>query len=65
MTISVQDNGAGFPVSPGNGYNDGGFGLAGIAERVRGLGGFFEIVSQPEGGTSLTVHLESNDLKAK
>jgi signal transduction histidine kinase len=65
MTISVQDNGTGFPVSPGNGYHAGGFGLAGIAERVRGLGGFFEIASQPEGGTTLTVHLESNDVKAE
>jgi PAS domain S-box-containing protein len=65
MTISVQDNGKGFPVFPGNGYNAGGYGLAGIAERVRGLGGFFEIASPPEGGTTLTVHLESNDVKAK
>jgi PAS domain S-box-containing protein len=65
MTITVQDNGKGFPASSGNGYNAGGFGLAGIAERVRGLGGFFEVVSPPEGGTTLTVHLESNDVKAK
>ena len=65
MTISIQDNGRGFPVSNGNGNNAMGFGLAGIAERVRGLGGFFEIVSPPEGGTTLTVHLESNGVKAK
>jgi PAS domain S-box-containing protein len=65
MTISIQDNGTGFPVSAGNGSNARGFGLAGIAERVRGLGGFFEIVSKPEGGTTLTVHLESNDVKAE
>jgi PAS domain S-box-containing protein len=65
MTISVRDNGKGFPVSPGNGYNASGVGLAGIAERVRGLGGFFELASQPEGGTTLTVHLESNDAKAE
>jgi signal transduction histidine kinase len=65
MTISIQDNGSGFPVSVGNGSNAGGYGLAGIAERVRGLGGFFEIVSQPEGGTTLTVHLESNVAEAE
>jgi PAS domain S-box-containing protein len=65
MTISVTDNGKGIPVSAGNGNSDGGFGLAGIAERVRGLGGFFEIISQPEGGTTLTVHLESNGVEAK
>jgi len=65
MTISIQDNGKGFPVSNGNGDHAGGVGLAGIAERVRGLGGFFEIVSQPEGGTTLTIHLESNNVKAE
>jgi PAS domain S-box-containing protein len=65
MTISIQDNGRGFPVSHGNGDHAGGVGLAGIAERVRGLGGFFEIVSPPEGGTTLTIHLESNDVKAE
>jgi PAS domain S-box-containing protein len=65
MTISIQDNGKGFPASAGNGDNASGFGLAGIAERVRGLGGYFEIVSQPEGGTNLTVHLESNGVKAE
>jgi PAS domain S-box-containing protein len=65
MTISIQDNGKGFPVSAGNDSSTRGFGLAGIAERVRGLGGFFEIVSKPEGGTTLTVHLESNGVKAK
>ncbi len=65
MTISIQDNGKGIPVSAGNGNNASGFGLAGIAERVRGLGGFFEIVSQPEGGTTLTVHLESNGVEAE
>jgi signal transduction histidine kinase len=65
MTISIQDNGKGFPVSAGNGNNANGFGLAGIAERVRGLGGYCEIDSQPEGGTTLTVHLDSNDVKAE
>jgi PAS domain S-box-containing protein len=65
MTISIQDNGKGFPASADNGSNTRGFGLAGIAERVRGLGGFFEIVSKPEGGTTLTVHLESNGVKAE
>jgi len=64
-TISIQDNGKGFPESVGNGSNVTGVGLAGIAERVRGLGGFFEIASPPEGGTTLTVHLVSNGGKAE
>ena len=65
MTISVQDNGVGIAASAGNGENAGGIGLAGIAERARGLGGFFEISSQPEGGTTLFVRLESNGVEAK
>ena len=65
MTISVQDDGKGFPASADNADPFNGFGLTGIAERVRGLGGFFEIMSQPEGGTTLTVHLESNGVEAK
>jgi PAS domain S-box-containing protein len=64
MAISIQDNGTGLSDS-GKGGSVSGFGLAGIAERVRGLGGFFEIASQPEGGTILTVHLVSNDVKAE
>ena len=64
MTISIHDNGKGIPVSSSNGDSAGGFGLAGIAARVRGLGGSFEINSNPEGGTTLTVRLESNAIEA-
>ena len=60
LVISVHDNGKGIP-SPapaknGNGIH--GFGLAGIAERVRVLGGSFEIDSQPSSGTTINVRLE-------
>jgi len=65
MTISIQDNGKGIPVSERDGDTAGGFGLAGIAARVRGLGGSFEINSNPEGGTTLTVRLEPNAVEAK
>lgn len=61
VAVSMMDNGIGIPVSsPGNhGRKSGGVGLAGIAERVRALGGSFQIDSQPDEGTRLTVHLES------
>ena len=63
LAISVQDNGKGIsPPEPStNGAKNsarGGVGLAGIAERVRLLGGSFAIESQPSRGTTLTVHLE-------
>jgi signal transduction histidine kinase len=66
LTITIQDNGAGIPAaSSDNGNNNRGFGLAGIAERVRVLGGTFAIESHPTSGTILTVRLESHGSEAK
>ena len=59
VTISVFDNGHGIVRSaPTNGNKVGGFGLAGIAERVRQLGGSLYIDSQPGSGTTVTIRLE-------
>jgi len=60
LLISVQDNGNGIPSSnsPENGNNANGFGLAGIAERVRVLGGSMTVNSQPLEGTTLTIKLD-------
>ena len=59
LAISVHDNGKGIsPSAPSGNGAKGGFGLAGIAERVRLLGGSFAIDSQPSSGTILTVLLE-------
>lgn len=60
LLILVRDNGTGIP-SPApaqNSKNAHGFGLAGIAERVRVLGGTFVIDSEPSRGTTLNVRLE-------
>src|SRR6266536_736932 len=67
LTISVQDNGIGISRSAptDNGNNVGVFGLAGIAERVRLLGGSFAIDSQPTRGTTLTVRLELPSVAAE
>src|SRR6266542_321915 len=67
LTISVQDNGIGISRSAptDNGNNVGGFGLAGIAERVRLLGGSFAIDSPPTRGTTLTVRLELPSVAAE
>ena len=59
VTISVSDNGHGIVRSaPTNGNKVGGFGLAGIAERVRQLGGTLFIDSRPGYGTTVTIRLE-------
>ena len=60
LVVSVQDNGNGMPepASAGNGNNAGGFGLVGIAERVRTLNGTLAINSLPARGTTLTICLE-------
>ena len=63
VVISVQDNGMGMPpTSPADNGNDArGFGLTGIAERARLLGGSFAIDSQPARGTTLSICLELPD----
>ena len=60
IAITVQDDGVGIPapVPAGNGHRERGFGLVGIAERVRALGGSLALESQPSRGTSVNVTLE-------
>lgn len=67
LIISVQDNGKGISRSTtnDNGNHVGGFGLVGIAERVRLLGGSLSIDSQPMCGTTITVRLEMQSVAAE
>jgi PAS domain S-box-containing protein len=63
LAITVEDNGAGMPAhvtaANGNSGNNGkGFGLVGIAERVRVLGGSLAIDSRPARGTAIKIGLE-------
>lgn len=60
LAIAVQDNGAGIqlPVTRANGNKARGFGLAGIAERVRVLGGSLAVDSRPSHGTAINIRLE-------
>jgi signal transduction histidine kinase len=56
VSLSIRDNGRGFnPAKPSSQPHDLGYGLSGIAERVRILGGTLAIESRPGEGTSLTV----------
>ena len=58
LAIAVQDNGKGIPSPVENGNKARGFGLAGIAERVRVLGGSLAVESRPSHGTAINIRLE-------
>jgi len=59
VSLSIRDNGRGFDVAAmrTSQSNALGYGLSGIAERVRILGGELTIDSRPGGGTSLNVEI--------
>ncbi len=65
VSLSIRDNGRGFDAAKPFAHSHSlGYGLSGIAERVRILGGTITIDSRPGSGTSLTVEvplLESRD----
>jgi signal transduction histidine kinase/ligand-binding sensor domain-containing protein len=56
LQVTIQDNGQGFRVErDGRGQLTGGFGLSGMAERIRIMGGEVDVVSQPGSGTRITI----------
>ena len=59
VSISIRDNGRGFdvPARRTSQSKDLGYGLSGIAERVRILGGQMNIDSRPGGGASLNIEI--------
>jgi len=58
VSLSIRDNGRGFdPAKPSSRANDLGYGLTGIAERVRILKGTLAIEAQPGLGTDLTIEV--------
>ena len=58
ILVSIRDNGRGFnPAKPSPQPYNLGYGLTGITERVRFLGGTLAIDSRPGEGTSLTVEI--------
>ena len=64
LIVLIQDNGIGIPAgkSAADGNKTVGLGLAGIAERVRGFGGSFEIESESQRGTMLMIRLETDSV---
>ncbi|WP_181771436.1 sensor histidine kinase [Amycolatopsis pittospori] len=61
VTLDVRDDGVGFEpkAKRANGSADGGFGLAGMRQRVRRLAGRLAIESEPGGGTAISVSVPS------
>jgi signal transduction histidine kinase len=57
VTLDVRDDGVGFDpnVKRANGSANGGFGLAGMRQRVQRLAGRLEIESEPGGGTAISA----------
>ncbi|WP_433393410.1 sensor histidine kinase [Micromonospora sp. KLBMP9576] len=57
VTLDVRDDGVGFEpaVRRASGATDGGFGLAGMRQRVQRLAGRLEIESEPGGGTAISA----------
>ena len=54
VTITIEDNGRGFAPHPFR-QTKGGFGLIGLDERVRILGGTLQIRSEPDDGTTIII----------
>lgn len=62
ISVTVSDQGRGFePASPDCQGSGGGFGLFSIRERLRQLGGTFDVESTPGRGTSVTLHVPDTD----
>lgn len=57
VLLRVEDDGAGFIPDEAPGLSDGHFGLQGMRERVKRLGGTLSIHSEPLRGTNITAHV--------
>ena len=55
LAVSVKDDGSGFDPAKRPGMAEGHFGLSGVEERLRRLGGRMKITSAPGKGTEMEV----------
>jgi signal transduction histidine kinase/ligand-binding sensor domain-containing protein len=59
LVVTITDNGRGFvPMTRGNDLSKRSFGLVGIAERTRLLGGKLDIQSEPGKGTTISIIID-------
>lgn len=67
LTVLISDDGKGFDLNAlrARDAGDGGFGLLGIAERVKMLGGTQEIDSAAEGGTTILIKIPVRPLETR
>ena len=65
VSLVVSDDGVGFLSACSNGYGDmGGFGLTGISERARLLGGKASFRSAPGQGTTVTIEIAAEAIES-
>ncbi len=57
LELTIEDSGKGFNPQSAPGTRDGHYGLEGMRQRMRWLGGTVEITSHPDGGTRVCVRL--------
>jgi signal transduction histidine kinase len=57
VTLEIQDNGVGFNPETSAGARDGHFGLLGMSERAKRLGGQLSLVSAPGQGATIRVEI--------
>jgi signal transduction histidine kinase len=55
--MSVQDDGVGFDAVEGRSARRAGLGMVTMRERAEGVGGRFQVVTRPGGGTRLMVEV--------
>ena len=63
LCISISDDGNGFSVDNAPGASEGHFGLVGMRERLKRLGGTIQIESAPQKGTRITFRLPTDTSK--
>lgn len=61
IEVAIEDNGKGFAAAGGTGKRSAGFGLTGLSERARILGGTLTVESAPGRGTTLRLRLPIQD----
>ena len=64
--LTIKDNGRGFAMAgPAAPSQPGGFGLTGMAERAKLLGGQLQVLSEPGRGALLTVTIAASDARSR